>query len=196
MDRHSLTAILVGGLGMGLLSVVPLLQLGNCCCCMWAWGGGIVAAMAYARLSGRGTSAGRGVALGLVAGLVGALTYGILTAGLHASGLTNFEAGMENFRKGLDAIEVDQFVKDAPPDQQEEMRARLESLIARARELDPKTLMLYYVAGTSLVMLVLLPTFGFLGGLAGSMLVGGAAPEAVTPPPVPTGGDAGPSAEA
>ena len=35
---------LVGGLIMGVLSVIPLVNAGNTCCCLWAWVGGAVAA--------------------------------------------------------------------------------------------------------------------------------------------------------
>ena len=35
---------LVGGLVMGILSVIPLISAGNTCCCLWAWVGGAIAA--------------------------------------------------------------------------------------------------------------------------------------------------------
>ena len=38
---------LIGGLIAGLLSVLPVVQAANMCCCLWAWVGGATTAKLY-----------------------------------------------------------------------------------------------------------------------------------------------------
>lgn len=63
---------LVGGLVMGILSVVPLLNAGNTCCCLWAWVGGAVAAKLLVDGSPQPVTINDGAKIGLYAGLLGA----------------------------------------------------------------------------------------------------------------------------
>ena len=42
-NRGRLQAILIGGTFAGVLSALPLIELGNLCCCLWLVGGGGVA---------------------------------------------------------------------------------------------------------------------------------------------------------
>lgn len=71
---ETLHGVFWGGLGAGLASVIPLLDLGNCFCCLWAWLAG-AAALIIARRGGAGRTdrprpQGVGAAAGLWAGLV------------------------------------------------------------------------------------------------------------------------------
>ena len=63
---------LVGGLVMGVLSALPLVNLGNLCCCFWVVSGGLVAA--YLLQQGRpdAITPSEGAIVGLLAGIVGA----------------------------------------------------------------------------------------------------------------------------
>ncbi len=38
------TPALLGGLFIGMLSALPIVSVGNCCCCLWMIGGGVLAA--------------------------------------------------------------------------------------------------------------------------------------------------------
>jgi len=69
-----LQAALLGGLFSGVLSALPLVSLGNCCC-LWILGGGALAAYLDQQSLGRATTAGRGAMLGLAAGVVGAFVW-------------------------------------------------------------------------------------------------------------------------
>src|ERR1044072_378394 len=62
-------AALIGGVGAGLLSAVPLL---NNCCCLWAIGGGLLAVFPYAKGTGGTGTPGQGAATGAMAGGIGA----------------------------------------------------------------------------------------------------------------------------
>ena len=68
-------APLLGGLFIGVLSALPLVGLGNCCCCLWIVCGGVLAAYLDQQNDPRPTSAGRGALVGLKAGVVGAFVW-------------------------------------------------------------------------------------------------------------------------
>ncbi|MBN2029101.1 DUF4199 domain-containing protein [bacterium] len=66
---------LIGGSIMGVLSSVPIINLGNCLCCMWViLGGGVGAYFYWRELSPDNEfSAGEGALVGLLSGIFGAL---------------------------------------------------------------------------------------------------------------------------
>ena len=77
LDDAAMRGIFWGGLIGGLASALPLLQLGNCFCCLWAWVSG-AAAMLLVRRDPAGSTlpaatlgALAGAWSGLVAGLLG-----------------------------------------------------------------------------------------------------------------------------
>jgi uncharacterized protein YneF (UPF0154 family) len=63
---------LLGGLIVGLLSAIPIL---NYCCCVWAIGGGGLASYLYIKSSPTRVNTGDGAMLGGLAGLIGAVLY-------------------------------------------------------------------------------------------------------------------------
>jgi hypothetical protein len=67
-------AALVGGLFIGVLSALPVVQLGNCCCCLWVITGGVLAAY-IDRAPGRPNDLARGAVDGVLAGIVGAMVW-------------------------------------------------------------------------------------------------------------------------
>jgi hypothetical protein len=74
-----LQAALLGGLFTGILSALPIVSLGNCCC-LWILGGGALAAYLDQQSLGRPTSAGRGALVGLAAGGVSAFAWLLTSA--------------------------------------------------------------------------------------------------------------------
>ncbi len=66
------------GLASGFLSGFPLLNLGNCLCCLWIVGGGVFASYLYQGKSGEKISSGDGMMVGAMAGLVSALMATVL----------------------------------------------------------------------------------------------------------------------
>jgi hypothetical protein len=74
--NNKLRAGLLGGLLMGVLSavtVVPQVPFLRFICCIWAMLGGVLAAYLYAKKSPTPARIGDGVAVGLIAGAVGAV---------------------------------------------------------------------------------------------------------------------------
>jgi hypothetical protein len=70
---------LFGGLFIGVLSALPIIQLGNCVCCMWVVAGGALAAYLMQQNYPYAITAADGALVGLLAGLVGGFV-GVLIA--------------------------------------------------------------------------------------------------------------------
>jgi hypothetical protein len=71
-------AAVLGGLFNGILSALPVVSIGNCCC-LWILGGGALAAYLEQQNTGRATNAGRGAMAGLLAGVIGAFVWLIVS---------------------------------------------------------------------------------------------------------------------
>jgi hypothetical protein len=69
---------LLGGLVLGVLSALPLVNIGNACCCLWVVAGGAVAAYLLQRNQREPITAGDGATVGLLAGIVGAIVWQVL----------------------------------------------------------------------------------------------------------------------
>lgn len=63
---------LTGGLFLGLLSSLPIIQAGNCLCCMWVLGGGAISAMMLSKQR-PGLTYGDGAFGGVLSGVFGAV---------------------------------------------------------------------------------------------------------------------------
>ena len=74
MNGSVLQSILFGGLFIGVLSALPLVNLGNCCC-LWITGGGALAAYLEQQRTRQTVLPARGAVLGLTAGIVGAVIW-------------------------------------------------------------------------------------------------------------------------
>jgi hypothetical protein len=66
---------LIGGLVVGVLSALPIVYLGNACCCLWIVSGGVVAAYVLQTNSAGPITPGEGAIAGLLAGLIGAVVH-------------------------------------------------------------------------------------------------------------------------
>ncbi len=66
------------GLASGFLSGFPLFSLGNCLCCLWIVGGGVLASYLYQRRRGDRISSADGMMVGAMAGLVSSLLATVL----------------------------------------------------------------------------------------------------------------------
>jgi hypothetical protein len=71
MDSDRLQPALLGGLLIGVLSALPLVNFGNCCCCLWVITGGTLAVYLRQQNSPFAVSSSEGALLGLLAGLIG-----------------------------------------------------------------------------------------------------------------------------
>jgi hypothetical protein len=71
--------VLIGGLVMGVLSALPIISAGNLCCCLWIIAGGLVAAYVLQQNQPAPITPGDGALVGLLAGLLGAVVYLVLS---------------------------------------------------------------------------------------------------------------------
>ncbi len=88
-----LKAALLGGLVVGLLSAIPII---NYCCCIWGIGGGALAAMIYIKDSPIPVRPGEGALVGALAGVVGGIIY--LVIGIP---IAYFMVGAQNLEAQL-----------------------------------------------------------------------------------------------
>jgi hypothetical protein len=69
----------IGGLVMGVLSALPIIAAGNLCCCLWVVSGGVVAAYVFQQNHPAPMTPGDGALVGLLAGVIGAVVYLLLS---------------------------------------------------------------------------------------------------------------------
>jgi len=107
---------LIGGGVMAVLSSVPIINMGNCLCCMWVLLGGALAVWFYQKDLPTGTpmTSGDGAIIGLLAGVFGALFGTLLNTFFMAvgNGMPMQEA-LENIRQYNSEIgpEVEDFLE-------------------------------------------------------------------------------------
>lgn len=69
---------LLGGLFIGVLSTLPIINIGNVCCCLWVISGGALAAWLLQQNQAEPITGADGALIGLMAGIVGAVTGALL----------------------------------------------------------------------------------------------------------------------
>ena len=70
---------LIGGLVTGVLSALPFIGAFNACCCLWVVAGGVTAAYLLQDRNPSPIEVGDGAVAGLLAGVIGAFVYLILS---------------------------------------------------------------------------------------------------------------------
>jgi hypothetical protein len=75
MHGSKLQPALLGGLVLGVLSALPIVSMGNACCCLWVVAGGMTAAYLLQNSQGAPITSGDGAAVGFLAGVVGAIVW-------------------------------------------------------------------------------------------------------------------------
>lgn len=158
---------LIGGVLLGLLSVIPFVSALNVCCCLWAILGGMLASHLYVKNSATPATPGDGAILGALAGVIGAAVAIIVGTPIsYVMGPT-----MRNLLLSL--------VENMDRQQAEMMRRQIEMTASDS---------IVAVIVNQLILGFLLIIFATIGGLIGTALFekrkGGAPP----PPPPMTGG--------
>jgi hypothetical protein len=64
---------------MGVLSALPLVSVGNVCCCLWVICGGVLAAYLFQQNQSAPMTPGDGALVGLLAGLIGAVVQVVVS---------------------------------------------------------------------------------------------------------------------
>ena len=140
MDSARLQPALLGGVFIGVLSALPFISAGNCCCCMWVLAGGALAVYLRQQNSPVAVDAAEGMLLGLLAGVIG----GVIAVPLQMA----FGPMQANFMRRL--IEGN---NEVPP----EMREMVERWALASG---------FALVG-AIINVVISAVFGMLGGLLG-----------------------------
>jgi hypothetical protein len=163
MPASKLQPALLGGLFIGVLSALPIISIGNCLCCMWVVGGGVLAAYLLQQNQATPISSSDGAVTGVLAGLFGALVslvisipVGLLFGGIQADMMQRILSS----------------AGDVPP----ELRPMIEQMQQNAG---------FTIIGAlfSFVFMVIVGViFGALGGLLGALFFKKDGPPPPTPP--------------
>jgi len=78
MHASRLQPALLGGLVLGVLSALPIVNMGNACCCLWVIAGGVTAAYLLQNNQAAPVTSGDGAAVGFLAGVFGAIVWQVL----------------------------------------------------------------------------------------------------------------------
>jgi hypothetical protein len=153
---------ILGGLFIGVLSALPVVQLCNCCC-LWVIGGGALAAYLQQQQRPVSLTAWEGARLGLLAGIVGACVWFVVDSALQP----------------LQIQVVDRFLQNAS-DMPPEVQAWLET----AKEGSTGGKLFEFVA-----MLIFGSALAAVGGVIGAVYFRKDVPPAlggpINPPPLP-----------
>jgi len=164
MAPAKLQPALLGGVTIGVLSALPVINLANCCCA-WILFGGALSAYLMQQNHPEPIQIGDGAIAGLLAGVIGAFVWVIVSVPISAM-MAPFQSEMAN-RVLRDATEM------AP-----ELRGIFENL-AGAPAIGIGLIFGFFV------MLCVSTVFGMLGGLFGALLFKKQQPPPVVPPPIP-----------
>ena len=78
MNPAKMQPALLGGVAIGVLSALPIVNIGNLCCCAWVVFGGALAAYLMQQNHPEPINAGDGAVVGLMAGAIGAVVGSVL----------------------------------------------------------------------------------------------------------------------
>jgi len=118
MDQEGmLKPALIGGVLLGVLSAVPVISAFNCVCCAWVIGGGMLAAHLYVKGSPMAVTLGRGVGLGLLTGVIGAVVDTLFSIPLHMALKSVGMGFVEQMREVVDQI------PNLPPETKDALRS-------------------------------------------------------------------------
>jgi len=147
-----------GGLFIGVLSALPLVNAANCCCCLWVVAGGVLATYLRQQNTPLQIDASEGALVGLMAGAIGGVISGILSIPLQM------------MMGGMQAEMAQKYLEN--PDIPPEIRDLLLSLTAGSA--------MQVLA--MVVTIVVFTIFGLAGGLLGVAIF------KKSPPPLPPPG--------
>ena len=158
---------LLGGLFIGVLSGLPLIGIGNLCCCLWVVTGGVLSAYLDQQNDPRPITVQRGALTGFLSGMIGAVVYLVVSIAVSALMAPLRESALGD---------ITRTTRDLPP----EVQRMLETFAANPS--------IGYVFGF-VMMLIAGAIFATLGGILGAAFFRNDTPPALggpaEPPPLP-----------
>ena len=141
---------------MGVLSALPIVNIGNACCCLWVITGGVVAAYLLQQNDAAPITPGDGALVGLFAGLIGAFATFLISIPIDLL-LGPFER------------EMSQRVIDMAGTMPPEVREMLQNMQAERGGVGIGGMIVFRVLAL-FVMLCLGAVFSTIGGLLGAVI--------------------------
>ncbi|HIE93365.1 MAG TPA: hypothetical protein EYQ83_11070 [Acidobacteria bacterium] len=163
MSPALLQPVLFGGLFMGVLSALPIISIGNCCC-LWIMGGGMVTSYLTQHGQTEPIQLGEGAFGGFLAGVLGAVVYAVVSVPVSLVTAPIQRSLLEGWMNSA---------ADVPP----EAREMLERFSENSGVLG--------VLFGFILMLVVGTVFTTLGGLLGALIFRSSPPVAPPAPPLP-----------
>ena len=163
MSAPKLMPALLGGLFIGVLSSLPIIQRGNACCCLWIVVGGVIAAWLMQQNTPRPVTPGEGALVGLLAGVFGAVTMALVNGALALA--FGVPPVFDEIKRGMESSAAD-------PDS----RAFVETV-------GPLFLVAVFFAVGTVVSAVMATLGGLLGAVIFRRRAGGPPPSPPMPPP-------------
>ena len=160
MDSARLQPALLGGVFIGVLSALPIINAGNCCCCLWVLAGGALAVYLRQQSSPVPIDAAEGALMGLIAGFIGGIIGVLLSIPIQMMVGPWQDEWMRQIMAGNE---------DMPPEAREMMERFMAGNTMR-------------VAG-AVINIVTSVIFGMLGGLLGVAIFKKNAPPQPPQPP-------------
>jgi hypothetical protein len=154
---------LLGGVAIGVLSALPVINIANCCCA-WILFGGALASYLMQANHPEPVQVGDGAIAGLMAGVIGAFVWLIISVPVNMA-MAPFQSQM-----------AQRILRDAS-DMSPELRGLFEGM-SGGPAIGIGLLFGFFV------MLAVSTTFGMLGGLFGALIFKKKTPP-VIPPPIP-----------
>jgi hypothetical protein len=151
---------LLGGLFIGVLSALPIVNTANICCCLWVVVGGGLTTYLLQQSRPVPVESGEAALFGLIAGLVGGILYMAATAVLLSG--------------AMGAQILDQFrqVLDSNPQMSDEVRDRLAGMVGSGG----------FVLVVAFVTIPMYAVFSLLGALIGLAIFKKKSPPSVPGP--------------
>jgi hypothetical protein len=103
---------LTGGMFLGVLSSVPIIQAGNCFFCMWVLLGGGIATVMLTRQRPSGISYGDGAFAGVLSGLFGSVVGTLLQMSFRAIASGLFESQQQQLEQMLNQVGAEGPMRD------------------------------------------------------------------------------------
>jgi hypothetical protein len=160
MTPNRLQPALLGGALLGVLSALPIVSIGNMCCCLWVVAGGLVAAYILQQNHPAPITPGDGALVGFMAGMFGAVVYVIVSVPV-------------NLVSGPVQRQMLESVLERQPDLPVQMREALQRMDVGGG----------WILVNFAFMLVVGMIFATIGGVIGAAIFSRNVPPPAAPPP-------------
>jgi hypothetical protein len=160
---------LIGGAVAGVLSALPVINVGNACCCLWVVSGGVIAAYVMQQDQQTSLTPADGALVGLLAGIVGAVVALVVSIPIDLIAAPMQRAILERLRQS--AVEL-------PP----ELRNAIDDMI-NSRDSGGMAGFVVLRVASFFLSLFIGGAASAVGGLLGAAIFGRSSGASLAPPP-------------